>query len=141
MESLAPAHEFLLRVINGIENGKSVRQLIPTLILGKSDFHLDLQRWWLFEQQGPSQTLFVPANIYRQTLFQILKQGLNGSAIHAHLIDLETELSQACQDDIERHIRKLPVVMLVPLLFLQFPAFLLLLLGPWMQELVRALAP
>jgi hypothetical protein len=124
-----------------IENGESLRTHIRRELRHPSHFHRDLQRWFLsFEQMTTESNLQWPQNIYRQSLFHVLGQGLKGQPIHAALQDLEREFEAAAKDDVERHLQLLPLKVLLPLLLLQFPAFLLILLGPILTDLLQRLS-
>jgi hypothetical protein len=141
MEGLAPSQQFLFNVRLSLENGQSIRMAIQNeLHIGSGSFFYELQRWFTAEQQGNKSDPYVSTNIYRQSLFQTLSLGLSGHPIHQTLVDLESEWEAATKDDIERHLQRLPVLVLMPLLFLQFPAFMMLLLGPIFQELLARLA-
>jgi hypothetical protein len=50
--------------------------------------------------------------------------------ILAHLIELENEVVRSCESELEEQIQKLPIKLMLPVLFLMFPAYLILLLGP-----------
>ena len=43
---------------------------------------------------------------------------------------------EASKEDLESQLQKLPFITLIPLLFLQLPAFLILLLGPLVLKLI-----
>lgn len=142
MDRLAPSYQFLIHVRFALENGLSVRMAIEKeLELGHDEFHSEVRRWFVSHIQGqplvPGQ---VTRNFYRQSLLQVLAQGLRGASIHSTLLDLETEWEKAVHDDIERHLQRLPVIVLMPLVFLQFPAFLTLLLGPLLADLMARLS-
>ncbi len=141
MEGLAPSYQFLLNIRLALENGVALRTALINETKSKSDeFHQEVRRWLAFEDQAQSMPLNqITPNAYRRCLFQILSQGLRGQPVHAALIEIEEEWDESCRDDVERHLQKLPILMLLPLLFLQFPAFLLLLLGPIIGDFLESL--
>ena len=49
------------------------------------------------------------------------------------------EVEAAAELELQAHVAQLPLKVLLPLLFFQFPAYLLLLLGPVLRELSRSL--
>ena len=62
---------------------------------------------------------------------------------HADAMDalraLETEVESKAEAELDAHVAALPFKVLLPLLLFQFPAYLLLLLGPLLRELQRQL--
>jgi hypothetical protein len=71
---------------------------------------------------------------YRRSLLDLFARGIHGESIYQQVLTLEAELTEICYDDINRHVAQLPVKMLIPLLFLIFPAYFVLLLGPIVQN-------
>ena len=76
---------------------------------------------------------------HRRALLLLLEQGLQGQSILDKLIDLEREIEVACEIEVKEDLEILPLKLLFPLLVLQFPAFLLLLVGPLTQKFLNAL--
>lgn len=79
------------------------------------------------------------SSLYRRSLLQILERGLRGEAVYSVLLQLETELVEACQEEISNKVARLPFILLIPLLLFQFPAFLMLLFGPLLQNFFHSL--
>ncbi len=77
-------------------------------------------------------------SIYRQSLILLIERGLAGESILAQLQSLEGEVSAACLEEIDQHMRKLPYLLMIPLLLFQFPAYLILLLAPLFWEFMSA---
>ena len=75
----------------------------------------------------------------RRTLLILLEKGLNGMPILSHLEDLEAEIIHSCEAEIEEHIQKLPLLLMIPIFFFLFPAYLILLFGPLLQSIVSQL--
>lgn len=76
---------------------------------------------------------------YRRALYLIILDGFNGQPVFERLTELKGDLEEQAEHDIESHIDRLPLLMLAPLLLLQFPAFLILLLGPIASHFLEAL--
>lgn len=137
MEGIAPPVELLICVKRSIEKGQSVRQGILNYIKkGRGEFPIVVTRWLGLFQQGQDTRECIQgvASFYRRTLLQILERGLNGESIHPVLLRLEDEIVEACHEEIATKISQLPFLMLIPLLLFQFPAFLMLLFGPLLQN-------
>lgn len=137
MEGLAPPLELLLCVKRSIEKGQSVKTGVLNYI-GRSngEFAVVVTRWLGLLQQGqdPQACLHAILSMHRRTLLHVLERGLRGESIHAVLLQLEGEIVEACHEEITNKIAKLPLVMLIPLLLFQFPAFLMLLFGPLLHN-------
>ncbi|MEN0059151.1 MAG: hypothetical protein AAGB31_09985, partial [Bdellovibrio sp.] len=52
---------------------------------------------------------------------------------------LEEEIIEACREEMAERLAQLPFILLVPLLLFQFPAFLLLLFGPLLNNFFHSL--
>ena len=142
MESLAPPLELLIEVKRSIEKGQSTRQGILSYIKkSKSTFRDDVSKWFIWVQQGQKidSIMLQQRSISRKALFQLLERGLRGEAIYSQLQMMEQEIKEACQDEQAKYLARLPFLMLVPLLFLMFPAYLLLLFGPLLTEFLKQL--
>ncbi|KYG68878.1 hypothetical protein AZI87_06525 [Bdellovibrio bacteriovorus] len=142
MEGLAPPLELLSSVKRAIEKGQSVKQgVLQYIKKHEGEFPLIVTQWLALLQQGQDPKACVQAisSLHRRTLLQILERGLHGEAIHGVLIRLEEELIEACHEEITNKIARLPFIMLVPLLIFQFPAFLMLLFGPLLQNFFHSL--
>lgn len=142
MEGVAPPLELLMRVKRSVEKGQSVKQGIFHYIKhSDGEFALAVTHWLGLLQQGqdPQSYLQTVSSLYRRTLLQVLERGLRGEPIHAVLLRMEEEMVEACQEELANRIAQLPFLMLIPLLLFQFPAFLLLLFGPLVQNFFHSL--
>ncbi len=158
MEGLAPPLEALICLRYEIEKGNSVKSALKNYLATKSfvraqsrfrllhwrakepSLHIKLSQLLRAYEAGENFPIFaVEKKPHRMALMNVLSRGLKGEPIHTYLLQLEEELREACEEDLETHIATLPVKMLFPLLLLQFPAFLLLLLGPLMMQILNSL--
>jgi hypothetical protein len=141
MDFLAPSACCLLQVKHRLESGQSVTEAIRAAIgTGRDDFTCRLRRWWIARERGASVTIrdLFPLPLQR-LLIETFERGLRGEPIHHRLSEVEEEMKLAMIDSVERHLQKLPVLMLLPLTGLIFPSFMLLLVGPLLKELLRSL--
>ena len=142
MEGVAPPLALLSCVKRSIEKGQSVKQGVLLYIKkGEGEFPSMVMRWMALLQQGQDtraciETLSSP---HRRALLQVLERGLRGESIHGVLISLEEEMIEACKEEITNKLARLPFIMLIPLLLFQFPAFLMLLFGPLLQNFFHSL--
>lgn len=143
METLAPPLELLLQVKKSIEQGLPIKKGIQKYLeLSKGSFPADLMRWLSLLQQGQSTESLknsIPS-LHRRILLNVLERGLCGEAIYQHLCQLEVEFLEASTGEIDKYIGRLPFLMLIPMLLIQFPALLFLLFGPLLQNLFHSFA-
>jgi hypothetical protein len=140
MDGLAPPLELCVGLRLEIESGKSIFRAVKNVIRNQSnEMCADLGRLLARHERGELGSLGhdVEARLYRKALLQIIMVGLRGEPVLAQLRELEVELMKACQADVDRFAATLPMKTMVPLLLIQFPAFLLVMLGPVVSELVR----
>ena len=141
VEFLAPSYRSLLQIRHNIESGIAINEAIRRATLSsENDFTRRLIGWWTAKQRGATpliQDFFVsPLQCY---LVETLQRGLDGEPILSRLGELEDEMRLTMHDTIERHLQRLPIVLLLPLTSLVFPSFMLLILGPILSELLRSL--
>ncbi len=137
MENIAPPLKLLLSVKRQIEKNQPVRiGVLLYLQTETSDFSVSVAQWYSLFQQGKSThtVLKLMTSMYRRVLLQVLERGLRGESVYQLLCQLENEITEACHDEISNKLAKLPFILLIPLLLMQFPAILMLLFGPLLQN-------
>jgi hypothetical protein len=142
MEYIAPPLQLIAEVKRAIESGASVRKGILSYIqFSRTEFSKDVSKWISWHDQGLESQIIVQkqGSQYRRGLLELLERGIRGETIYPHLIQLEIETIEACEDEITQKVTKLPFLLLVPLLLMQFPAFLLLLFGPLLENFFHSL--
>ena len=137
METLAPPVELLMEVRFGMEKGQSLRQTLqsysqnPNQSIWKQNVALWLNL--LVTGRSPAEVIKELSPARRQVL-ELMEVGLRGEPIFPQVCALEEELFEAMKMEIEEFVAILPMKTLIPLLFCQFPAFLILLLGPFLTQ-------
>ena len=141
MDALAPPLKALLYIKLKIQSGLSVRESIREYTQENlhCGFAKDLSLWLFQMEAGAKVNTTAFQKTYRKMLIEILSQGLEGAPILKSLTALEDELVLASKMDMDKQLKKLPLMTLLPLLFLQLPAFLLLVFGPLVMELLDQL--
>ena len=132
MENIAPSLILLWDVKRALEKGHSLSSGIKTYLARNSSdsFKNHVESWWL-AQSNPNKAFEKhKLTMTRKYLLEIFEQGLRGQAILENLKSYETELVLSCEDEIQKHIAKLPLVLMIPLMLFIFPAMMLLLVGP-----------
>ncbi len=141
MVSLAPPLKAVLEIRLTIENGLSVTESLRSFSKKNPDdlFAKELGHWLFKKETGQKWDSHFFKPPYRKHLIDILNRGLAGEPILENLQDLEKDLTIAANEDLEKHLQKLPFITLIPLMLLEFPAFILLLLGPLVLDLFSLL--
>jgi len=142
MDSLAPPLRALLGIKLKIQSGISTRESIREYVKETLDCHFaqDLGLW-LFQMESENNEISpkIFTHPFRKMLIEVLTQGLEGEQILKSLEILETEMIEASHRDLDNQLQKLPFILMMPLLFLQLPAFLLLIFGPLLSKLLNEL--
>ncbi len=137
MEDITPTLILLWDVKRAIERGQSIRIGVQNFIerTQKNQFKEQVKLWWL--SQTGAQVVFDSSkmSLSRKHLLEILEHGLRGLTILETLKSYEQELIFRCEDEIQKHIARLPMILMIPLMGLIFPAMLLLLLGPLLKTI------
>lgn len=102
-----------------------------------SPFSQNVREWWALKNQGrpTSDCAKKFTTHYQLALLELVERGCAGQPTLDHLLGLECEVESAALAELEAHLATLPFKVLIPLLVFQFPAYLLLLLGPLLREL------
>lgn len=144
MENIAPPLKLILFIQRQMDRGQSLRGgILQYLKANEDEFAIEVQNWLQKIEQDSStdEILSLIQSLYRRELLRLLERGLKGASIHGALKQLEEEIVLACEDEIQNKMVDLPYRTMIPLLLFQFPAFLLLLLGPLMMQLLSSLNP
>lgn len=142
MVHIAPPLQLISYVKRAIETGQSARSGVVTFVRSeRSNFAKDVSKWLAHLDQGieTAPLLLLQRSQYRRSLLELLERGLRGESIYVYLCQLELETIEACEDEIQRKLSKLPFLLLGPLLLMQFPAFLMLLFGPLLDNFFHSL--
>ena len=140
MEGLSPGLNLLLRCRRAVDQGRPLSLAIKNFLQNETgEFPQQVFKWLsLFEQgQKTDPILNQIKSSYRRQLLEVLERGLKREPIGNILVLLETEIHEACEEEIEKKLTDLPYQVMLPLLLFQFPAFLLLLLGPFLLQLIE----
>lgn len=142
METLASPYSFALFLHSNLSSGTSLRSSLHAFVqINRGKFSRQLNQWYLQGAEADRITSFpeLCKNPYRLGLMYLVCSGLKGQSIHQPLQALTEEMHEASLGELEEDLRKLPIKMMLPLLLFQFPAFLVLLFGPIMTDLLEKL--
>lgn len=137
MEIIIPPCLIAVREIRWhMENNHSVRESLRlyTQVAG-DEFALVLRDWADRRQNGEMSNPGKSAP--QRALFSLLERGLAGQPILEALTALESEIQRSALLELDLHLARLPFLSMIPLFLFQFPAFLLLLLGPLLTSLIE----
>lgn len=138
MEDLNPRLNLVWSVKRALNGGRSVQVGIELFLhcKKKDEFYYIVNSWW----SKRSELIMFDCNDKKvngltKHLFLLLEEGLRGRAILFELESLEAEIIEKCESEIQIYIESLPTLMLLPMLFLVFPAVMLLLVIPILEML------
>lgn len=137
MENISPTLILLWDIKRALECGRSVRAGIGFFLerQGSCEFQQQFRCWWM-SQTNPEVIFSTEQLAYsRKYLLEIIEMGLKGQSILEVLRGYESELLISCEAEIQNHISRLPLVLMIPLMGFIFPALMLLLLGPLLKAL------
>ena len=142
MENLNPTYRLLLALKAGLESSLPTKIILHKFLLDCNDQTAqDLTQILISIERGKSSDCFMQKlrGIYRQSVYNLVLRGLRGEPILTQVNSLEEEIREACRMEIEAFAATLPMKSLIPLLLFQFPAILLLLVGPFLLQLIQTL--
>jgi hypothetical protein len=142
MEKLAPSLECAIEVKYFIESGVGLGRSLETYIKGSNSYFSKwLEIWLINKKRGLSNEnhMLLLKSPYQKSLVFCFEQGIKGISILAQLELLQIEIEEACNTEVEQFISLLPFKMMIPVFIFQFPAYLILLLGPILTDLTRSL--
>lgn len=141
MESLNPTLKLVWQVKKAVEKGGSVRSGIRNYLRDETDpWKNTIATWQMRLEQGAEVSGLVHSqkSPYRRQLLLVLEKGLKGEAILPILSQLEKETQEKVEMDLEAYTAKVPYILLLPLTLLLFPACLILMLGPFILQLMQS---
>lgn len=142
METLVPEVLLLAQVLRrNLETGRSTRKALEIYIdTYRSPWARQIQQF-LFcwdEKKDLKEALLPKMTLHQRALLELCWMALRGGSIYERLLEVEKELHIACEEEILRKTSQLPFLLMIPLLFFQLPAFLLLLFGPILKTFMEA---
>lgn len=137
MENITPTLVLLWDVKRSLEKGYSVSNGIKFFIA--RNLQHEFSRFvadWFQQQQSQNERLNTHhLGASRRHLLALLDLGLGGQSILESLKSYETEVIIGCEDEVQNHIAKLPLLLMIPLMGLIFPALMMLLIMPALKML------
>jgi hypothetical protein len=137
MEDVSPSLILLWDVKRALEKGQSLSVGVKNFLNRpiQDEFLSQVNQWWLSQSHSQNAYDKKELRLGRRQLLEILELGLKGQSILETLKSFEKELITACEDEIQRHLARLPFILMFPLMGLIFPALMLLLIGPLLSQL------
>lgn len=134
-----PTLRLIMNLREGLEKGDSIRRTLESFIQEEEGaLPVYLQRWWLLKKSDQNSSMS-DFSLSQQSVVSLIERGLQGETIGPALSLLEREVFEKCESEIDEFAQTLPIKSLLPLLLLIFPAYLMILLGPLVEELLSSL--
>lgn len=136
MEDISPTLIFLWDLKRALEKSQSVSVGIKVFLNKKLKhaFYFQVERWWMSQNNASSPFDKSKLCSSRAYLLEIAELGLKGQSILEILKSYECELVKSCENEVEQHIAKLPLLLMFPLMGLIFPSMMLLLIAPLLKS-------
>lgn len=143
MEGLSPTLVCITEIRGHVSNGHSIKGAIELYVRQhNTELSKELKKTlisWQMEGAKPNFHVHLK-NPYQKTLLEILLIGLGGGGVMTSLETLEREVQLRSEEELEAHIQSLLIILLLPLTLFLFPAYILLLLGPLLSQLIGELS-
>lgn len=141
MEYIAPPIKCILEIKMSIQSGLSVKMALQDYLERVQDeFSDQLRLWFSYNLQNNENKSLTWKSYYSKSLVDTIYRGIQGEPILKNLEELEQELVEECKARVDKYMQKLSILSLIPLLFFQFPAFMILLFGPIFSDILEKLA-
>lgn len=143
MEDLAPPLACALEMQHALRNGETARAgALRWMRASDGEFARIARRALLAWDQGADWRAEISRlkSPYRRALCDVLMRSMQGHSVQTRLDELKAEIELACELEIRAHVDLLPLKTMLPLLLLQFPAFLAILFGPLLSRLLEELS-
>jgi hypothetical protein len=138
VENIAPPLRLVLALRRSIENGDSMVTALRKYLELPGDELTPVVMKCLVQSKltiNESERL----SPCRQALVSVIQSGLEGQPVLPAIIRLEQEIIDQCHLEMEKTLGLIPFQLMWPMLLLQFPAYLVLLLGPLVDVMAGGL--
>lgn len=126
----------LQSVIWSIGCGRSVKDAFQLYLETNRDPLAEKWReLWILKNAGQPAKVDALTSHYQRAFWDLIERGTAGQPVLEALRALEEEVTTNARAELDEFILTLPFRSLIPLLAFQFPAFLVLLLGPLLRDL------
>lgn len=142
--SMASSYHFSIFLLEELSAGQSARLAVQKYMKRADNaFVQRMYRWFVLQQNGRALDFYTKEERmypYQKSLFYLLDRSFQGQSIIHPLEELIKEGEILSRMQLDDHIAKMPYKLMIPLLLLQFPALLLLLLGPIVLHLISEIS-
>ncbi len=142
MENLSFLLQLCLHIRASLEGGEALRISLSRFAEKKTSLlHFKALRWLEHFDQTEGECCADKIFDSQQMVifFHLIGEGLRGHSIYERIKSFEEDIVESCHDELQRHLDKLPYLLMIPLLLLLFPAYMLLLLGPILNMFINEL--
>jgi hypothetical protein len=142
MEHLAPPYQFTLDLLYELESGGTARSAVKKYTTQFQNEFCIILRHWLRLQEFGELVIAEPTfkSSYQKAIWDLLMLSQQGVSLVIPVRELELELRFVCEEQLEQHLATLPYKLMIPLLFMQFPSLMVILLGPLLAQLLTEVA-
>ncbi len=140
MVHIVPSISFIKQLRTQLESGLSVSSsLKKTLIIEDSLFSQEVELWWSGYRTGHGGHWEFRTH-FEKAFIEVLQQGLEGAPIHKYLLQIEQEMQEEFEIRWKSYLDSLPTKLSLPLLFLFFPSYIILIFGPLISAFLKGVS-
>ncbi len=140
MEDISPSWKCINYIQFALLEGKSLQEaLLDYVAINKDSLAKSLEIWLAMHLSGREENLnqLQFSSELQIGLVEVFRRGLLGYPVHSALKSLSLEVRRASHGEAQEYLAKLPFKAMLPLFMFQMPAFLLVILGPLFNELLK----
>ena len=139
MDHIAPSLSLLYSLKRNLSRQLPLREALSIYINeNSSGWGASLSTWMTYAESGQLESLpeLGLTSDCQKAILSCLEAGIRGQPIQRQLEELIVEAETSSQLEIDEYIARLPLKALTPIFLFQFPAFLLLIFGPVLSQLI-----
>ena len=137
MAHIVSSIQFVQEFKRRLQCGQSISRSVEEICENKSDpFFFKVQLWVAYYKKGQKNKVKFDTD-YQKTLLQVMGKGFEGGAIIEHLEILEQEMLKEFERQWKAYLDSLSFRLMIPLLLCFFPAYLILLFGPFVMQFLK----
>ena len=134
MANIAPSILFVRNLRTIIGQGTSMNDAMMSLCTRpQNDFEIKMAIWWAQKRLGKEGQALLDTD-FQRTCLELIEMGLQGAPVFQALEILEKEMKMEFERQWKAYLESLPARLSIPLLFLFFPAYVVLLFGPLVMQ-------
>lgn len=142
MEDLVQRYHFLACCVEELEAGTSLNRFVEKYAQKRSSGVLQLVQLWQVNAKRGTLIHFYrkkQPHYHDKMMLKLFERSAQGHQILSALKELLNSVHEEIHHQIDNYVTQLPYKLMIPLLLFQFPALMVLFIGPLLMELMKGL--